>query len=374
MTPKDYVTNKNFCPVPWTGIYLGPDGEVNSCCLQDANTALGNINDVTAMDAVASAKNIAIKSKMLEGKEVTECKQCYIQPNSLRVHYIKQLRNVPLSTYDSDENFVLSTLDVRFRNTCNLACVYCVPELSSKIASELGIQNKIYNQDNLTQSVAYINQNLKTLKNVYLAGGEPLLIKENLTLLKQLYADNPNVTLRVNTNLTTINNEIFNEIIKFKNLEWIVSIESIGEKFEYIRYHADWKNFVKNLMLIKSMGHNITFNMVWFSLSTFEIFNAIDFLMDAGFLSSSFTINCSDTPSWIDVRHLDKSLVARVVGILTSRKLNLPITDLLYKNYDSMSNFIQQPFDKNINLLYNELSAIDSRRNLNSRKTFPELF
>ena len=31
MTPKDILTNKSFCPIPWTGFYIGPDGQVKNC-------------------------------------------------------------------------------------------------------------------------------------------------------------------------------------------------------------------------------------------------------------------------------------------------------------------------------------------------------
>ena len=48
MTPKDILTNRHFCPMPWTGLMYNFDGKVKNCIRSDYTTGgLGNIKDNT---------------------------------------------------------------------------------------------------------------------------------------------------------------------------------------------------------------------------------------------------------------------------------------------------------------------------------------
>ena len=47
-----------------------------------------------------------------------------------------------LNIYDDKKNFNLKHVDLRWTNSCNQACVYCIPALSSKWAQELGVKVK----------------------------------------------------------------------------------------------------------------------------------------------------------------------------------------------------------------------------------------
>ena len=63
-----------------------------------------------------------------------------------------------------------------------------------------------------------------------MAGGEPMLMKENKEFLDLLYKKNPNATIRINTNLSKTNTGIFDTVCKFKNVHWTISVESIDEE------------------------------------------------------------------------------------------------------------------------------------------------
>ena len=61
----------------------------------------------------------------------------------------------------------------------------------------------------------FVFENVSDLKNVYLAGGEPMLMKENYEFLKLLKVKNPNCNIRVNTNLSTTGTGIFELLCTF---------------------------------------------------------------------------------------------------------------------------------------------------------------
>ena len=91
-----------------------------------------------------------------------------------------------------------------------------------------------------------------------------MLINENREFLKLLLEKNPNVQLRVNTNLSSTGTGVFQLLCEFKNVHWTISVESIEEEYEYIRYHGSWNDFLRNLKYIQTLGHKINFNMLYF--------------------------------------------------------------------------------------------------------------
>jgi MoaA/NifB/PqqE/SkfB family radical SAM enzyme len=65
MKDKEYLTNKSFCPMPWTGLMYNFDGNVKNCIRSSA--PIGNIKDDPIEDILSGSKNITTKIKMLDG-------------------------------------------------------------------------------------------------------------------------------------------------------------------------------------------------------------------------------------------------------------------------------------------------------------------
>ena len=169
----------------------------------------------------------------------------------------------------------LEHLDLRWSNTCNLTCVYCSPTYSSKWNDLLGGRksHRILNR----LSDAKISQ----LKFVQLAGGEPMLIKENMSFLERLLTLNPDVDIEVTSNLTqSISNPVFDLLTRFSRVTMIASFESTGSQFEYIRRGAKWDQFASNLEICADRVHVLQANMVFFPLSATSIAAAIDFALN----------------------------------------------------------------------------------------------
>ena len=87
-------------------------------------------------------------------------------------------------------------------------------------------------------------------------------IKENLELLNILKDQNPDVEIRINTNLSIVDNEIFKKLITFKNVKWTVSVDAIAAEFEYIRYPGNWNKFHHNLSCLREQEFDIKKRMM----------------------------------------------------------------------------------------------------------------
>jgi radical SAM protein with 4Fe4S-binding SPASM domain len=380
MTPNEFLTNRAFCVLPWTGVYIQPDGEVRNCAI--TQESIGNINQKSLKSILHGDLNTAIKKDMLAGIKHQRCSTCHnLESNqrnhfdqvSNRIWYIKIIKKTSLDFYDQPENHRLRVLDMRWRNTCNFACVYCGPDLSSQWAVELNMPQKI-DHAALEQSLAYIDSQLHEVEHVYLAGGEPLLIKENVSLLNKIYEINPNIEIRVNTNLSIINNTIYNLLKKFKNIHWTVSVDNIGKEFEYVRYGSNWDIFVKNLQQLSAEFNTINFNLVWFVLNYSSVFECIDFLLDIRFHENTFIVNPLETPDHLNILNLPQAKIDELKKILEDR---LQKSNPLYALHNSLSlmlNRLEQPFSKDLSGLKNFLAELDARRNLDSRNVFPELY
>jgi len=380
MTPKEYLTKKSFCTLPWLGVYIQPDGDVRNCAI--TQETLGNINQEPLVDILHGQINQTIKKDMLDNVMHKRCSHCHtleknqkFSPDSVsnRIWYLKTLVPDDLNFFDRPDNYELKMLDLRWKNTCNFACVYCGPDLSSAWANELKLPQHI-NDQALQQSLDYIYGHLDTVDHIYLAGGEPLLIKENLVLLNHVYKINPNIDIRINTNLSVIDNEIYNTLKKFQNVHWTVSVDGVGAEFEYVRYGGSWNQFIKNLQQLKLDFQKINFNSTWCIMTAHGVLDCIDFLQNLGFHQNTFIVNPLDHPKVWHVGNLPESSLT----ILRDRiKSKLATADTKYSLYNSLTlmlNYISTPIEKNITATFDQLTQLDQRRNLDSSKIFTELY
>jgi MoaA/NifB/PqqE/SkfB family radical SAM enzyme len=383
MTPKDYFLHDALCPLPWVGVFVNPDGVIKNCAI--SRTDLGNLHNTPIKEILVGQKNTDIKTDMLNHVKHPRCNTCYQVENrsdsQIQTHsgsnrsWYKKYGLTNLSLYSSPSNFSLKVLDLRWRNTCNLACVYCGPDLSSKWASELNNVDYTINDHILDETKKYIFDQIENIEHIYLAGGEPLLIKENLELLELAYEKNPDVEIRINTNLSVIDNKIFKKLLTFKNVKWTISVDDVGEKYNYIRYPGDWNKFYSNLIELKNQNFDINFNMVWCILNANSIFDCIDHLQSAGFHENAFIIQCLNTPIELNVKNLPAEKLENL-KLTIKNKLNVTNSSYwLHKSLNLMYNYISAPLaSSNIEQTYNFLKVIDLRRNLDSKKVFPSLY
>jgi MoaA/NifB/PqqE/SkfB family radical SAM enzyme len=379
VTPKDMLTNPHFCPMPWTGLMYNFDGTVKNCIR--SNQRLGNIQDHDIKTILTNSENQKRQQSILDVEPVASCSPCKDLENnkrgfdmiSDRIFYIKELKHTDPALYSTVGQHDLKTIDVRWTNLCNFACVYCSADFSSKWADELSIQHAVPTQTQLDEFKNYIFDHATQLRHVYMAGGEPLLMKQNLELLELLLEKNPLVNLRINTNLSRTDTKVFERICEFKNVHWTVSVESMDKQFEYIRYGGSWSDFLTNLDRIQNCGHKVSFNMLWFLLNYDTIFDCVDFLRAQGFHPNSFVIGALLGPEYLNIRHLPKYVLQSLEHKLKELIMANP-GYLLEDSYCNMLNYIQQPFEGNLNASFKKLQDMDQRRGLNSSCVFKELY
>ena len=380
MDAKKLIQNKSVCVLPWTGFQLEPSGEVKNCII--SKDYIGNINDTRIKNIVHGEANTMLKEKMLADLKPNNCSGCYLQEKhrtdlssiSSRLYYLKEIGpKTDLKLLEQPKDFSLKHVDLRWTNSCNQACVYCGPGLSSKWAQELGV--KVNSKKDVRKDVKdFVFENISNLQNVYLAGGEPMLMKENLEFLKLLKEKNPDCTIRVNTNLSTTQTGIFDLLVSFPNVHWTVSVESLGQEYEYIRHHGSWSDFEKNLATIKKLKHKISFNMLHFILNYDSLFDCVDHFRRLGFHDNSFIIGPLYTPTHLNILNLPTPMVEKVVERIKNLLEDKPEGYLKNSYENLLLYYTTTKWDRNIKDFVDKTKIRDARRGTDCSKVFPQLF
>jgi len=381
MNDKEYLTNKAFCPLAWSGIYVNSAGEVRNCTRKKSN--LGNLHDNSIHEILNGKNLIEIKEKMSQGIKEPTCECCYKLEKgknsfdiiSDRIFYLKELKNVDKTLYDNPTNFDLRKIDVRWSNSCNFACVYCGPLFSNKWEKEINFPLKTINSNDqrLQEVKEYIIDNIEQIEHAYFAGGEPLLMKQNQEILEALLERNPNAHIRVNTNLSKTGTPVMDLVCQFKNVHWILSMETMQDEFEYVRFGGKWEDFVDNLNIVRQLDHKVSFNMLWCIFNPWSLFDSVEYLQNLGFQNNSFIISPITDPVWQDVRQLDDSACYELAQLL-EHKIDEKPGFLLEDSYRNLLTHIQKPFEKDTQSTRAKIAEMDQRRSVDSQKIFPKVY
>jgi organic radical activating enzyme len=338
---------ENFCAAPWSSLSLDPDGKAKLCCISQQREPLTEFDQ-----ARTNTKFIEIRNAFIDDQQHDNCSACWNREKEETEW--ESRRSIYQYDYYHDLNnptkFKLEHLDLRWSNTCNLNCVYCGPVFSSKWAELNGLKQKfrvlpVVSDDDLA--------NLKTLQ---LAGGEPMLIKENLNILQRLININPDVKIEITTNLTQIqNNPIYKSLQHFNNVTFVVSFESTDVRFEYIRNGSTWLEFQRNLDILAIDFLDIQFNMIYFPLSATAIVNASKIALEYTAPENIFVVAQSgghgfDMLSNNAVKYIKQQNLEQIVAlpeVLKQRlldQINLITTQRdetylpMYDNFDQLTN------------------------------------
>jgi len=251
----------NFlCAAPWRGLHINIRGDIKTCCAGNPNM-LGNLNTKTITEVLNGPELAEIRSTLRQGNTHPYCKNCVDRENkggSSEREWHNKINEGFDTTKAGLEYEYPTLLDIRWNSTCNLSCNYCTPNDSSKWAALKGIpinSNTRKYYQNVCDFIATHNQHVQ---EVALVGGEPLLLPENNRLLDVIPADAV-ITVITNLNTPLENNQIFKKLAQRRKVGWSISFDNIGNRFEYVRYGANWDlqqhnlNLVQNLM--KNNGH-----------------------------------------------------------------------------------------------------------------------
>ena len=246
-----------YCYAPRTNLDVSPTGDINPCCKFRAEHYSEKFNISTnTLDDYKNSKMLAeVKQDFNNNLWPKGCERCRIEeenniPSKRQLDWDRWKDNY--TNYADEDGFITSS--VAFGNVCNLKCITCGPESSSRWYHEYkdiyGIETKPlrYFNETLPSKLAEM---LPNLIHMDIPGGEPFLsgIKEQQELLTY-YCEtgkSSNITLHYTTNGIVFPDDVWWSLWKnFKEIDLQISIDGINRRYEYIRYPAEWSTLCEN--------------------------------------------------------------------------------------------------------------------------------
>ena len=358
-----------FCPLPWIHLATRPNGDVRVCCTANASGAgvvdskesglvtqdghIMNLRDYSIEEIWNSSQMKATRLQMMNDEIPASCTKCF-EEESKGITSKRQWEtvvwkerldiNAIVATTEQDGSLPVSIpyFDLRLGNLCQLKCIMCSPHDSSSWIKEWKLQypkyktlelikDQIWDDRNRDytwyQNNKFLNemkQQATFIKELYFAGGEPLLIPEHYKILEfMVETDNAkNCVLRYNSNGLELPERLFELWSHFKQVKFNFSIDALEERNDYIRYPSKWANVVSNLERLDDTPDNIVVNIAcavqlmnvltipdlvnWKTSMNFKKINLPPY--GAGLIGTHLVY----LPSYLNVRVLPKHLKDRV--------------------------------------------------------------
>lgn len=422
MSDSRNIHNDKLCILPWVHLATYTDGSGLLCCIAKSDQKV-NLNSMDIEQARNSDYFKQARLDMLNNKEYTPCMACYKEEKAgLRSH--RQHENLFWKKTLGEEKVTeiinntkedgtiendLYTVDFRLGNTCNLQCVMCRPQDSSKWYKEATILSQTlksharYEWDikkNVDRDKFEWYKDEKFLESFYeasgemrqmiFAGGEPLLIKEHKDIIKRLVENGTAANIKVNyhTNGTIYDPELMELWKHFKRVDLFFSFDGIERINKYVRFPSMFDTVVENFKKYNDNGpENMHFKVLYTvqALNIYYIPEFVDWLLS---LKLPRIANYYDkVHNWDEIihtgiLHYPRYLSPKIFPDRIKRMVTRKLTNYKSENegkikLDSLDGLCElMNSESNTELLnqFNDyIENIDKLRNLDSKSTFHEL-
>lgn len=353
---------------PFTGLATREDGAVKICC---RSAPVGFIQDNTLEEIWNNDTMQLVRKQVLCGERPEVCKPCFALEDqgveSLRQRHIAgvipeariNLYPNAVSTMREDYTmpFEIPTMEIKMNNLCNLKCRMCHPMDSTSWNDWDQVEDFYKKEDNfLVEKI--INLNLKNkpfldsfvdtpnwwesfekllpyFRRVEFAGGEPLMDPTHYKILDMLAPYGDQIEIKYATNLTMLgksNRTIWQYWPKFKSVAVNVSIDGIGDSYEYVRGNASWSELINNIKQIQTITNvSRIVGAVAVQVSNILVLDKMIkyFLNDLGI---AFYTNMVQYPNVLSAQCLPRELKELAIARLNAARLEVPTYKHVIKN------------------------------------------
>ena len=256
---------------------------------------------------------------------------------------------------------------------CNLGCRTCGPRFSTFWQKHLKIHNQwdkpVQSPQHHTNIISALSKlDLSNLRMLVFCGGETLLGQSYWEVASWLADNVPNakqqLTLCFQTNGTQpIQPRHYELIDRFHLVKLHISLDGINERFEYLRWPANWNQVVDNIMQVRELAPSNTMFLIEETISIFNLWYSDEV---SQWVKNNFTTNREGDPV-IHTKHLANGIFSLTT---CSQEYISAIQHTELKNLVS-TDWTENP--DSINKMISEIKKFDSLRNQSFEQTFPKV-
>lgn len=285
------VQNGAACVFKWGwNTFRAYNGTSSSCHrVVPVKVDLKNFDNFHNTQEVINDRELMMQGQWPQGRGCEYCKRVEDQGGtSDRIYHNKIPGLTPKDFKHGATVATPSISEIYLNNTCDLACVYCLPIFSSRINQELksygaypiginAVDPDSTRQQYVDAYCLWLQNNIGKLTRLSILGGEPLIQKELWQILDIVQqSHNPDLELSINSNLNAASSVIEKFVVHVKKLtakrhikqvHISASLDCWGPQAEFVRHGLDIHQWWKNLQYLAS--HR------WIALSVHQVITAL---------------------------------------------------------------------------------------------------
>ena len=427
--------SKTICPLPWIHIATRPNGDVRLCATanasgsgKDENKAAGlvtnngtqlNLRQHTIEEVWNSDYMRNVRKTMLADNRPDSCLKCYreedIGVNSKRQWETAEWNDridiksiIDKTSDDGSLPLYIPYFDLRLGNLCQLKCVMCSPHDSSGWIKDWKIQTPNYKHPSLRSDQQWeidydytwykkgsfidsMKSQAENIKELYFAGGEPLLIPEHYKILEFMVETNNarNCIVRYNSNGLEVSDRLLKLWHHFKEVRFNLSIDAVSDKNDYIRHPSKWDDLVSVAKKLDNTEDHIKINIACAVqlLNVMYLDELVEWKLDQQFKKINLVpfgggligIHLVTYPSYLNIKvlplHLKMLAKDKIENFLLSYNTN-EFNNSMYgrQRWEGILKYMMsEDHSDKLNATIEYLEACDKTRGTNFRETFKEL-
>lgn len=404
IAPLRDAVPENFCIYPFTHLQLDPDGRVRPCCkykLGDPNWQQNvpkmpetNIDDLWNQPELQE-----LRSSFLRNEKPSGCKACWDEEKagmkSMRTMFNQAGKEYPDTTFfQFVPRQTPKSLDLKLSNLCNLKCRICNGFLSSqwiKEQKDLNISDKnvisLYTSNSREKfsanpdNAVIMKEWAKNIDHLEFYGGEPLMQQEHDDILNIFceYGKPGNTRLYYNTNATICEEKFFELWKQFEEVTISLSVDDVGDRFEYERKNAKWNEVQKNIGMFKEYGikHGVKLNLqIYITVGIFNVIYLQEIIDTLKVYDLPLVFNMVHYPHHFSLVNFPDEAKKTIEESL--KKINTEGVKFLdwSPTIDNIIHYMNdRPYEESQFIrFWQSINMHDGYRNESFEKTFPELY
>jgi wyosine [tRNA(Phe)-imidazoG37] synthetase (radical SAM superfamily) len=259
------IRMKTYCSKSWTDININFYNRTLRHCCKSAEYLFPEQLTVDFINNSSQIQTRRIES--LQGVAHADCASCWKSMAATGSSY-RDWMNVWDDHYIATNRAQLNDaavkiIDIELDTTCDMSCIYCFADTSSKIAQEEGVELKSkFNDQDYAVFKQWIAEYLSRTDHLHddivfnFLGGEPTASKRFYDLIAFIESAAVNSTLDITIALCTNANtkpylmKKLQSAIDNSRLLWSISVsnEAFGQDAELVRWGLDWERFENTIV------------------------------------------------------------------------------------------------------------------------------
>ena len=383
-----------FCIKPFTEVASTPLGAVKLCCYSGT---IDHEEEYFSKDKTIkqvfnnNAGLVQARKDLLAGKRIEACQGCWKDEQAGN----KSMRIAHTERYDNiDPNFVqkikqqdtaeVKSIDIKFGNKCNYACVMCAPDNSSLWGKEIQkspIDSDLYQSrfNNFNSLVDYPEHKYdelveisKSLVRVKSTGGEPMLLDGFKGYIKKLvdkgYAKD--ITFKTVTNGTVDCTDLLPYMNEFKEFEMDWSVDGTGEVYNYVRWPGNFDRMRRIHERLATEIINKNYSRINISMHpTIQVFNLhnipemIQYAKDLQIVKHVDFGYIFDEPSYLNTGVFPDKMLEDIIRENSKKVGKIETSNSFSHSYDDIVSTVRRD-QKLYNRKYNKKELFDKTKRI----------